>query len=101
MSVLEKLNAYVVDMEVEKAVELTQKGLDEGKDAEDIMNSALIRAMDVVGEQYDKGEKYVPEMLLSAHAMKGAMEKLRPPFDGVRGGTKREGGYRRSGGRFA
>lgn len=78
MAVLEDLKASVIDMEVERTVELTQRALDEGLSAEEILNKALVPAMDVVGEQYERGEKYVPEMLLSAHAMKGAMELLRP-----------------------
>jgi len=78
MGVLEDLKQSVIDMEVEKAIELTQKALDEGLGAEEILDKALIPAMDVVGEQYERGEKYVPEMLLSAQAMKGALEKLRP-----------------------
>jgi len=78
MALYEDLKVAVIDMEVERAVELTKKALDEGKKAEDIMNSSLVLAMDIVGEQYDKGEKYVPEMLLSAKAMKAAMGLLRP-----------------------
>jgi 5-methyltetrahydrofolate--homocysteine methyltransferase len=78
MGVLEDLKRSVIEMEVEKAAELTQKALDEGLGAEEILNKALVPAMDAVGEQYERGERYVPEMLLSAHAMKGAMEKLRP-----------------------
>ncbi|MFQ6117159.1 MAG: corrinoid protein [Candidatus Bipolaricaulia bacterium] len=78
MGVLEDLKQSVIEMEVEKVAELTQKALDEGLGAEEILNKALVPAMDVVGEQYERGERYVPEMLLSAHAMKGAMEKLRP-----------------------
>jgi len=78
MGVLEDLKQNVIEMEVERAIELTQKALDEGLGAEEILNKALIPAMDVVGEQYERGEKYVPEMLLSAHAMKGAMGLLRP-----------------------
>ena len=78
MGVLEDLKQSVIGMEVEKAAELVQRALDEGLSAEEILNKALVPAMDAVGEQYERGERYVPEMLLSAHAMKGAMEKLRP-----------------------
>ena len=78
MGVLEDLKRSVIEMEVERTAELTQKALDEGLSAEEILNKALVPAMDVVGEQYERGKRYVPEMLLSAHAMKGAMEKLRP-----------------------
>jgi len=34
--------------------------------------------MDIVGEEYEKGERYVPEMLMSAEAMKSAMVVLKP-----------------------
>lgn len=78
MGILDDLKNFVIEMEVERAAELTQKALDEGLGAKEILNQALIPAMDIVGEQYERGERYVPEMLLSAHAMKGAMEKLRP-----------------------
>ena len=78
MAILDDLKSSVIEMEVERAAGLTQKALDEGLGAKDILNQALIPAMDVVGEQYERGERYVPEMLLSAHAMKGAMGKLRP-----------------------
>ncbi len=78
MAVLEDLKASVIKMEVELTAELTQKALDEGLGAEQILTKALIPAMDVVGEEYERGDRYVPEMLLSAHAMKGAMQLLRP-----------------------
>jgi 5-methyltetrahydrofolate--homocysteine methyltransferase len=78
MSVLEDLNQSVIEMDVDKAHELTQKALDEGFEAEKILNEALVPAMDYVGEQYENGKRFVPEMLLSAKAMKSAMELLRP-----------------------
>lgn len=78
MEVLEDLKLRVIGMEVEKTMKLTQRALDTGYSAEKILTNALIPAMAVVGEQYERGEKYVPEMLLSAHAMKGAIELLRP-----------------------
>ena len=78
MSVLEDLNKSIVEMDVEKAEELAQKALDEGLAAEKILNEALVPAMDFVGEQYEKGKLFVPEMLLSAKTMKSAMELLRP-----------------------
>lgn len=77
MEILDDLKDSVIEMEVERATELTQKALDEDLGAKEILNQALIPAMDIVGEQYERGERYIPEMLLSAQAMKGAMEKLR------------------------
>ncbi|HEX16246.1 MAG TPA: cobalamin-binding protein, partial [Deltaproteobacteria bacterium] len=42
------------------------------------LNEALIPAMEIVGREYEEGERYVPEMLISAEAMKAAMGVLRP-----------------------
>lgn len=57
MRILEDLEASVIKMEVEKTAELTQKVLDEGLGAEEILNKALIPAMDVVEEQYEHGKR--------------------------------------------
>ena len=75
---LEDLGQAVFDMDEDTTVELTEEAIDEGMDPEVILNDALVPAMDEVGEEYEKGERYVPEMLLSAEAMKGAMQLLRP-----------------------
>jgi len=75
---LDELKAKVMDMDVEKVAELTQKALDEGLSAKEILSQALIPAMDIVGDEYERGERFIPEMLLSANAMKRAMELLRP-----------------------
>ena len=89
MAILDDLKASVIDMEVERTANLTQKALADRLGAEEILNKALIPAMDTVGDEYERGEKYVPEMLLSAQAMKGAMKLLRPLL--VSSGTKMKG----------
>lgn len=52
--------------------------LEEGISAEEILHKACIPAMDEVGRQFEIGEKFVPEMLISARAMQGAVDILRP-----------------------
>lgn len=44
----------------------------------DILHKACIPAMDEVGRLFEEGEKFVPEMLISARAMQAAMEILKP-----------------------
>ncbi len=75
---LDDLKQAVLEGEQEQAIELTQKALEGGTDASTILNDALIAAMDIVGAEYERGDRYVPEMLISAEAMKGAMGILRP-----------------------
>ena len=54
-----------------------QEALDEGIPATDILDT-MIAAMDVVGEKFKNNEIFVPEMLISAKAMKKGVEVLKP-----------------------
>ena len=58
--------------------ELVQEALDSGKDVDVVLNQGLIEAMKIVGDKFDKHEYFVPEMLLSAEAMKAGMKLLEP-----------------------
>jgi len=78
VDILADIKASIVSMDEGKAKELTQKALDESLEAEKILNEGLIPAMAVVGKEYEDGERFIPEMLLSAEAMKRALELLRP-----------------------
>ena len=55
-----------------------QEALSGGIGASAILNEALIPAMAEVGRLFEEGEYFVPEMLISARAMKGAMATLKP-----------------------
>lgn len=57
---------------------LVQDALDAGTSAPLILNDALIPAMAEVGRLFEEGEFFVPEMLIAARAMKGAMVLLKP-----------------------
>lgn len=77
MDILEDIKASIVSMDEDKAKELTQKAI-KSLEALKILNEGLIPAMETVGKQYEEGEKFIPEMLLAAEAMKGALGLLRP-----------------------
>ena len=64
-------DANTVKQEVQVAV-------DAGFSAEDILKQGLVPAMREVGELFEKGEYYVPEMLISARAMQRGLEILKP-----------------------
>ena len=75
---MEELIGLVRDGDDAGAVGRVKGLLDEGRAPEAIMNEALIPAMDEVGELFQKGEYYLPEMLIAARAMKSGLEVLRP-----------------------
>jgi 5-methyltetrahydrofolate--homocysteine methyltransferase len=77
----EKLKAIydgVVEGDNASVQQLVQESLGDGSKASAILNEALIPAMAEVGRLFEEGEYFVPEMLISARAMKGAMALLKP-----------------------
>ena len=59
------------------AVRVTSEAIAEGVDPRAILD-AMVSAMDVIGGRFQRNEIYVPEMLISARAMKEAMVVLEP-----------------------
>ena len=57
---------------------LVQEAIDAGLEADVILKEGLIAAMSEIGQQFEIGEAYVPEMLISAKSMKYGLELLRP-----------------------
>jgi len=87
---INKESPYPPDMKGQDgADELTKKALDEGIGPNDILENGLIPAMGIVGNKFSKNEIFVPQMLMSAKAMSGAMQHLRPYFQS--GEAKRKG----------
>ena len=59
-------------------LDLTRQGLDAGMTASEILFEALIPALEEVGARFERGDYFVPEMLIAGKAMSGALEVLRP-----------------------
>ncbi len=49
-----------------------------GVSAEEILNTALVKAMDEVGRLFEEGDLFVPEMLIAARAMQAGLNYLKP-----------------------
>ena len=77
MADFERLQAAIEAGDRETAVEITQAAVDEGLDPHSILEP-MTEAMGVVGERFSRQEIFVPEMLISARAMKGAVELIEP-----------------------
>ena len=59
-------------------IELIDDALAAGLDVRDIINKGLSQGMKVVGQKFESGEFFIPDMLASAEAVGAAMEKLEP-----------------------
>ena len=61
-----------------RVLALTQQGLDLGMAPQSLLFDALIPSLEEVGARFERGDFFVPEMLIAGRAMGGAMEVLRP-----------------------
>ena len=75
---VEQMHDDLYDGLKEEIVDGTSILLDRGWSAERVLNEALVEGMGIVGADFRDGILFVPEVLLSANAMKGGMEILRP-----------------------
>jgi 5-methyltetrahydrofolate--homocysteine methyltransferase len=88
MSIIEQIRKNVYDGDENNTVELVKKALDEGKTANDILDEGLVAGLRDCGDGFEKGEKFIPEMLMSSESMKKAMEVLKPLLlEGSGGGS--------------
>jgi 5-methyltetrahydrofolate--homocysteine methyltransferase len=76
--ILKELRALVIEGRVYEARAIAEKAIDGGTDANALIHQALIPAMRVVGERFERLEYFLPEMLAAATAMQSCMELLRP-----------------------
>jgi methylmalonyl-CoA mutase cobalamin-binding domain/chain len=54
------------------------QGLEQGMDPDRLLFDALIPSLEEVGARFERGDYFVPEMLIAARAMQGALDILRP-----------------------
>jgi len=78
MADFESISDSVIKGQLQRCIDLTKQAIEEGCRAEEVLNKGLIPGMDVVGDRFRRNIIYVPEVLISARAMKSAMEILRP-----------------------
>jgi 5-methyltetrahydrofolate--homocysteine methyltransferase len=78
MPELKELYNAVVNGDAKATHALTQEALAAGVDPLRLVNEYMVPAMDEVGRRFECNEYFVPELLISARAMKAALELIRP-----------------------
>jgi len=78
MAVFDDIKEATIAGSLDKTLAAIDAALSNGASPSDIIQNGLIQAMAVVGEKFKNNEIYVPEMLISARAMKSGLAKLRP-----------------------
>jgi 5-methyltetrahydrofolate--homocysteine methyltransferase len=79
---LSALRDAVIECDAPRARRLTDEALAAGVEPRAVLADALVPAMTVVGERFECGDYFVPDLLVAARAMKAAFEPLRPLLSG-------------------
>lgn len=78
MEIIEEISAFLQRGRAPKVKELVAQAIEEGIEAQTILEEGLLSAMSIVGEKFKKNEVFVPEVLVAARAMNAGVEILRP-----------------------
>lgn len=78
MADFEQMSAALQKGRAPEVKELVQAAIDEGIDAQTILEEGLMSGMNIIGEKFKKNEVFVPEVLIAARAMNQGTELLKP-----------------------
>ena len=78
MSDLSKLTEAILNGDAKASVAITKEALDKKTDPQELVTKYMIPAMDEMGKRFETGDCFVPELLISARAMKASLELIRP-----------------------
>ena len=76
--ILIEIKDAIIDGQNAIVREKVETALMQGLDPVDILNSGMVDAMTEVGRTFERGESFVPEMMLAARAMQSGLAILRP-----------------------
>lgn len=76
--------------DIQKAIAKMQKDIDGGSAPQDVVSMGLIPAITIVGEKFQNGQIYIPEMMIAARAMSTTLEHFKEKLAG-KGETKKLG----------
>lgn len=75
---LRALSESLVELEEDRVAELTAKALADGLPPQAIIQEGLTPGMAEVGQRFEEGDYYLPELLIAAEAFKAAVELVKP-----------------------
>lgn len=78
MSINDDLYDAIVFGERDQVVEIVKEQVEAGTDVGELLNATMIPALREVGDQFSRGEVFVPEMLVSARAMQAGVDIIEP-----------------------
>lgn len=78
MTNLQNLYDAILAGNLQSAVETTRQAITEKRDPQEVIDKYMVKAMEEIGSRFEAGKAFVPNLLMSARAMKGSLELLKP-----------------------
>jgi len=78
---MENIVRSIIDGDQVKAQENAREALNINIDPLEVVESGFSRGMAIVGESFERGESYLPELLMAAATFNAAMEILEPEIE--------------------
>jgi 5-methyltetrahydrofolate--homocysteine methyltransferase len=88
---LDEISRAIIEGDGDKSLELTKLALDERVPAKQILDNGLVPGIQRVGDLFESGEYYLPELVMAGDAMTKALEVIEPIL--ARGDTPRIGKF--------
>lgn len=82
MTNLNELYEAILGGKLEQAQAVTRQAIAEGIEPQSIINDYMVKGMEEIGARFEAGKAFVPNLLMSARAMKGCLELLKPLLKG-------------------
>ena len=79
----ERLFEAILNGKSDEAAAATKEAIAQGIAPQDLINGQMIRAMGEVGQRFQDGKAFVPQLLMAGRAMKAALELLKPMMAGA------------------
>ena len=87
----ETLKQAIVDQDGDAVLEAVNEALAEGIDPRDVINKGLLPGLNVIGEQFESEDIFLPELMQAALAFQAAMTVLEPAIKAAGGADEKKG----------
>jgi trimethylamine corrinoid protein len=88
---LQQMKDAIIDGDSDKAAALAQTALDQNMSPLQALEKGFSQGMSVLGDQFEKEEVFLPELLLAEEAMNTAVEVLKPKIAELKSQTQTKG----------
>jgi corrinoid protein of di/trimethylamine methyltransferase len=90
--IVEDIQQAILDLDEDKAAELTQEAVDEAISPLVILEDGLTEGVRTVGDKFGKGEVFLPELAMAADSMRAGVDIVEPLLDEMDLGDEDEAG---------